>query len=163
MVHFASFSFARLLPLRDFSLVFLPTFLPVLQHSTLLCQLETTPFLFIALLFDAFSHAKCMKKLCKVPHLALLFHANSLVKCRILQVYCVKRRTKMAKWRVRCRHSSLDFAHQPHARMNYLRPLFKLRREKAARMLKFLLKIIQTKKKNGITISRPLPQFAFAS
>jgi len=46
--------------------------------------------LFIALLFDAFSHAKCMKKLCKVPHLALLFHANSLVKCRILQVYCVK-------------------------------------------------------------------------
>ena len=146
MVHFASFSFARLFPLSVSRPVFLPTFPPNSWHSTHPYPSETTPLSFIILLFDAFSRAFCIKKLCKVPHLALLFHANSLVKCRISQVFCVKRRAKTAKWRLRCRHSSLDFAHQPHARMNYLRPIFKLRREKAARMLKFLLKIIQIEK-----------------
>ena len=62
MVHFASFSFARLLPLCVFWSAFLPTFPPFSWHSTSPFPPETTSFSFISLQFDAFSSAFSCKK-----------------------------------------------------------------------------------------------------
>ena len=68
MVHFASFSFARLLPLCVFWSAFLPTFPPFSWHST-------SPFPLKQHLFRSFP--------CNLMHLAQLFHAKSMAKCRI--------------------------------------------------------------------------------
>ncbi len=83
MVHFASFSFARLMALCVFWPVFLRIFPPFSSHSTPLCLSETTPFPFIALHFGAFSNAFSCKKQSILPHLAQLFHAKSKAFCRI--------------------------------------------------------------------------------
>ena len=57
-------------------------------------------------------------------------------------MFCTKHRLKGAKWRTRCHFSSLTFLQQPHARMNYLRPMAKLWRARIAIMLKFILKTL---------------------
>ncbi len=59
MLHFASFSFARLLPRCVFGAMFLPTFPPIRWHLMPPFTSATRPFSRIALLFDAFSKAKC--------------------------------------------------------------------------------------------------------
>ena len=81
MVHFASFSFARLLQLCVFWAVFLRFFPPISSHSSPLCLPETPPFPFITQHFGAFSLAFSRKKHGILPHLAHLFHAKSTAFC----------------------------------------------------------------------------------
>ena len=68
MVHFASFSFARLLPLCVFWSAFC-------QLSHLFHGIQHPPFPLKQHLFRSFP--------CNLMHLAQLFHAKSMAKCRI--------------------------------------------------------------------------------
>ena len=142
MMLFASFCFARLFPLSVSRPVFLPTFPPNSWHSTHPYPSETTPLSFIILLFDAFSRAFCIKKLCKVPHLVDLFHAKSTAMCGTQHVYCTKRRTKSGKMVFQMPLLIPYLLQQPHARIDYLRPMGKLWRARAAIMLKSVPNIL---------------------